>query len=91
MTRFVGGPHDGEEHDIHKNTEELTFDDGATLYRRRELETGEQVFWFDSGHQRRIEQAKIRVAGESLDQRMDELTRDTRPAPAAPKDRRRRR
>jgi len=91
MIKFVGGPHDGEERDIHKNTEEWRFEDGSIRYHRSRLENGEEVFLFDPHHQRRIEQAKVRAVGESLDQRMEEMMRDVPPPPRASDERRRRR
>jgi hypothetical protein len=91
MIRFVGGPEDGQARDIHKNTEELTLDQGQVRYVRKLLDTGEEVFMFDATHQRRLEQERSRSMGQALDQRFEELTRDAPKPPRSNQDRRRRR
>lgn len=76
LIRFVGGPHDGEERDIHKNTEELLLEQGTMRYRRITSDDGKEAFVFDKDHQRRLEQDRARAAGQDLDERMAQLTRD---------------
>lgn len=90
MVKFLGGPHDGEQRDIHKNTEEWMFEDGNVRYYRSRLENGDEVFLFDPHHQRNVKQAKAREAGEAFDQRMQELLRDT-PSPTGSDNKRRKR
>jgi len=89
MIGFVGGPYDGQDRDIHKNTDELTFEQGAVLYRRRTLEDGREVFLFDKNQQRRVEQERLRAAGADFDARMEQLTHDE-PRQQRPQDRKRR-
>ncbi len=78
MTRFVGGPLDGEERDIHRNTEELVV--SGARYVRRKVDTNE-VFLFDADYQRRQEDEARRAAGQALDARMQEFVPDTPRAP----------
>ncbi len=78
MIRFEGGPLDGQERDIHRNTEELIA--SGARYVRRKVD-GNEVFKFDADYQRRQEDDARRAAGQAFDQRMQEFVPDTPRAP----------
>jgi hypothetical protein len=78
LTRFVGGPLDGQERDIHRNTEQLVAE-GARYVRRKT--DADDVFVFDADHQRRQEDEVRRAEGQSLDERMQQFVPDTPRAP----------